>query len=267
MNKKAVYGLLIAILLPVICYLIVKYYSTDAVTLPRHYIYDSVITKTVGGKLASDTAWHQLPDFALRNQFNEEIGWKDMEGKTVVASFFFTHCPTICPALTANMKLLQDDIKKSTKIGNRDADFLQLLSITVDPERDSVPALKSWADRFQINSNNWWLLTGNKKEIYDLSIEHMKVGLLDGKGIDTGFFHTDYMVLIDKNRNIRGYYHGLDTVALKRLAHDIIFLTLEKDPKRTGAFSGKLGMIAIIFLLTIAGVIVLFFILKRLNKD
>ncbi len=263
MNKKAVYGLLIAILLPVICYLIVKYYSTDAVTLPRHYIYDSVVTKTVSGKLVSDTVWHQLPDFSLRNQFNEEIGWKDMEGKTVVASFFFTHCPTICPALTANMKLLQDDIKKSTKIGNRDADFLQLLSITVDPERDSVPALKAWADRFQINSNNWWLLTGNKKEIYDLSIEHMKLGLVDGKGIDTGFFHTDYMVLIDKNRNIRGYYHGLDTVALKRLAHDIIFLTLEKDPKRTGAFSGKLGMIAIIFLLTIAGVIVLFFLLKR----
>jgi protein SCO1/2 len=189
-----------------------------------------------------------------------------MGGKTVVANFFFTRCPTICPKLTANMKLLQDDIKKSTKIGDRDADFLQLLSITVDPERDSVPALKSWADRFQINSNNWWLLTGTKKEIYDLSIEHMKLGLVDGKGIDTGFFHTDYMVLIDKNRNIRGYYHGLDTTALKRLAHDIIFLTLEKDRKRAGPLSGQFQTIGVVFLLTIAGMLLMFFLLKR-NKD
>ncbi|HVG15111.1 MAG TPA: SCO family protein [Chitinophagaceae bacterium] len=263
MNKTALYGLLIAILLPVTCYMVVKYYSASAVTLPRHYIYDSVTTKTVNGKLTSDTAWHQLPELNLLNQFNEKVNWDRMEGKTVVASFFFTHCPTICPKLTTNMKLLQDDIKKSTKIGNRDADFLQLLSITVDPERDSVGALKKWADRFQINSNNWWLLTGSKKEIYDLSINDMKLGLVDGKGIDTSFFHTDYMVLIDKNRNIRGYYHGLDTMALKQLAHDIIFLTLEKDEKRKGVFFGQFVIIGIVFLLTILGMALMFYFLKR----
>lgn len=263
MNKTALYGLLIAILLPVLCYMVVKYYSGNAVTLPRHYIYDSVTTKTVKGKLVSDTAWHKLPEINLLNQFNEKVNWSQMEGKTVVASFFFTHCPTICPRLTTNMKLLQDDIKKSTKIGNRDADFLQLLSITVDPERDTVAALKKWADRFQINSNNWWLLTGSKQEIYDLSINDMKLGLVDGKGIDTGFFHTDYMVLIDKNRNIRGYYHGLDTMALKQLAHDIIFLTLEKDDKRKGVFAGQFIIIGIVFLLTLTGMALMFYFLKR----
>jgi protein SCO1/2 len=263
MNKTALYGLLIAILLPVTCYVVVKCYSASAVTLPRHYIYDSVTTKTVNGKLTSDTAWHQLPPINLLNQFNEKVNWDKMEGRTVVASFFFTHCPTICPKLTTNMKLLQDDIKKSTKIGNRDADFLQLLSITVDPERDSVAALKQWADRFQINSNNWWLLTGSKKEIYDLSINDMKLGLVDGKGIDTGFFHTDYLVLIDKNRNIRGYYHGLDTTDLKQLAHDIIFLTLEKDGKRKGVFTGQFSIIGIVFLLTLAGMAIMFYFLKR----
>ena len=265
MNKKAIYGLAIAILLPLISYFIVKSYSKNALTLPRHYIYDSVINKTVDGKSVSDTIWHRLPDFNLKNQLGENISWKNMEGKAVVADFFFTHCPSICPKLTENMKRLQQEITNANKVGDKDPDFLQFLSFTVDPERDSVPALKAWADRFQINSKNWWLLTGEKKTIYDLSIEHMKVGLVDGADIDTGFFHTDYMVLIDKNWNIRGYYHGLDTMAVKQLAHDIIFLTLEKDPNRKSFFSGQFGFIAMIFLITIAGIVLLLLILRRFN--
>jgi protein SCO1/2 len=263
MNKKAVYGLAIALVLPLICYFIIKDISYDAVTLPRHYIYDSITTRTEKGKLITDTAWHKLPGFKLKNQLGEEVGWEDMQGKTVIADFFFTHCPTICPQLTLNMKRLQDDIKNANKFGDREPNFLQFLSFSVDPERDSVPQLKKWADRFQINPNNWWLLTGEKKTIYDLSIDHMKLGLVDGKGIDTGFFHTDYMVLIDKHRNIRGYYHGLDTNALKQLARDVIYLSLEKDPTRKSFFAGKLELIAIIFVVAMLGLVLFFYLLKK----
>lgn len=242
MNKKALYGLAIAILLPFVSYFIVKGYSKNALTLPKHYIYDTVINKTVDGKLISDTIWHQIPDLNLKNQLGENISWKNLEGKTVVANFFFTHCPTICPQLTKNMKRLQEEIRNTNKVGDKNPDFLQLLSFTVDPERDSVAALKKWADRFQIDPVNWWLLTGDKKTIYDLSIEHMKLPLVDGKAVDTSFFHTDRMVLIDKYRNIRGYYHGLDTMSIKQLAHDIIFLTLEKDPKEKVFLPGSLAL-------------------------
>ena len=265
MNKKAVYGLAIAILLPLVSYLIVEKYSKAAVNLPRHYIYDTVITKTVDGKRISDTVWHKLPDFTLQNQLGQNVGWENMKDKTVVMDFFFTHCPTICPRLTENMKRLQQEISNTNRVGDKDPDFLQFLSLSVDPERDSVPALKAWADRFQINPKNWWLLTGPKKTIYDLSIDHMKLALVDGNNIDTGFLHTDYMVLIDKNRNIRGYYHGLDTMELKQLAHDIIFLTLEKEPGKKSFLSGQLGFIAMIFLITIVGIVLLLFILKRFN--
>ena len=72
MNKKAIYGLAITILLRVISYFIVKSYSKSALTLPRHYIYDSVINKTVDGKSVSDTIWHRLPDFSLKNQLGEK---------------------------------------------------------------------------------------------------------------------------------------------------------------------------------------------------
>jgi protein SCO1 len=265
MNKKAVYGLAIAILLPLVSYFIVKIYSKDALAMPRHYIYDSVITKTIDGKLTSDTIWHQLPDFSFQNQLGDTIGWKNMQDKVVVANFFFTTCPTICPRLTENMRRLQQEISNTNKVGDRNPNFLQLLSFTVDPERDSVPALKKWADRFQINPVNWWLLTGEKKAIYDLAKEHMKLGVFEGKEIDTGFMHPTYMVLIDKNRNIRGYYHGLDTTDVKQLAHDIIFLTLEKNPKRKGFFSGQFGFISMVFLITIIAIVLFLFLLKRMK--
>src|SRR5215216_925847 len=257
MNKKAVYGLAIAILLPLISYFIVNAYSKNAVAMPRHYIYDTVINKTVDGKLTTDTVWHQLPEFSFQNQFGDTISWKNMEGKVVVANFFFTHCPTICPTLTKNMKRLQEEISNSNKVGNRNPDFLQFLSFSVDPQRDSVAALKKWADRFQIDPVNWWLLTGEKNAIYDLARDHMKIGVIDNKEIDTGFMHPTYMVLIDKNRNIRGYYHGLDTLDVKQLAHDIIFLTLEKDAKRKSFFAGQFGFISMVFLVTIAAVVLL----------
>lgn len=254
---------MLAVVVPLLCYLVVKEISTDAVPMPRHYIYDTVVTKEQKGKLVADTVWHQVPDFKLTNQLGQQVSWKGLENKIVVANFFFTRCPTICPQLTKNIKLLQDNIKSAEKVGNRFADFIQFLSFSVDPERDSVHHLKKWADRFQINPANWWLLTGPKNEIYDLSINHMKLGLVDGKGIDTSFFHTDYLVLLDRNRNIRGYYHGLDTAAVARMANDIVFLSLEKDPKRKSVFAGKFEMLAIIVLITLVSIGVLVFLLKR----
>ncbi len=266
MNKSAVYGLLIALFLPLTGYFIVKGLSKNALVMPRHYIYDSVINKVEKGKQISDTAWHKIPDFTLTNQLGKTVGWNDMPGKVVVADFFFTNCPTICPRMTLNMKRLQDGITNARKVGSKQPEFIQFISFSVDPERDSVSELKNWADRFQIDPSNWWLLTGPKKEIYDLSIEHMKLGLIDGKGIDTGFFHTDYIVLIDKYRNIRGYYHGLDTSAISKLSNDIVLLSLEKDPNRKKFYDGKLEMLAVVFLLTIIGIGLLIFFLKKDKK-
>ena len=267
MNKSAVFGLLVALFLPLAGYFIFKKLTDNAVHMPRHYIYDSVSVKTVDGKQITDTLWKRLPEFNLTNQLGKQVGWKDIGEKIIVADFFFTACPTICPRMTLNMKSLQDGIGNAQRVGSKQAEFIHFLSFSVDPERDSVQALKKWADRFQINPANWWLLTGPKKEIYDLSIEHMKLGLVDGKGIDTGFFHTDYMVLIDRNRNIRGYYHGLDSASVAQLSRDIIMVSLEKDPKRKKFFEGKLELLAIVFLLAIIGIGLLFFFLKKDKRN
>ena len=267
MNKKALYALLIAVVVPLLCYFIVKAYSDSAMVMPRHYLADSIITKTEKGKKVFDTAWHRLPDFSLTNQQGDTVSWEGLKGKVVVADFFFTHCPTICPGLTRNMRWLQQSINNSQRVGDKTPDFLHFLSFSIDPERDSVTRLKQWADRFQVNPEQWWLLTGDKKDIYDLAINEMKIGLVDGQGVDTNFIHTDHFVLIDSNRHVRGYYHGLDSASLKQLSNDIIFLTMEKDPGRKFFLSGKLEIIAIVFLVAIFGVALLIFIIRKKDKD
>lgn len=93
MNKKAVYGIALALIFPLVCYFIVKEVSKSATVLPGHYIYDSIVTKTEKGKLITDTIWHRIPDFHLKNQLNQQVSWNDIEGKTVIADFFFYALP------------------------------------------------------------------------------------------------------------------------------------------------------------------------------
>lgn len=267
MNKTAFSALLLALFIPLVSYFVMKGFSTKAVSMPRHYIYDTVVTKTVNGKLVDDTVWHKMPDFKLTNQLGQQVGWDQIGDKITIASFFFTRCPTICPGMTLNMKKLQDGVTNGQRVGTKDAKFIQFLSFSVDPERDSVHNLKKWADRFQINPSNWWLLTGDKKTIYDMALQDMKVLAVDGEGVDTSFIHTDRFVLIDRHRNIRGYYHGLDTASMEQLSRDMVLLSLEKDPNRKKFYEGKLELIAIVFLTTIFGIGLLVFLLKKDKKE
>ena len=256
--------------------------STDAVHIPKPVYEDSTISKVVNGKIEKEIIWHEIPDFKLTNQEGNEISLHDMVRidpetgdtvpKIIVANFFFTHCATICPGMTMNIKKLQESIKKSEKVGDRSADFVQFLSFSVDPDRDSVVALKKWADRFQLNPYNWWLLTGDKKTIYDLSLKHMSLSIQDPEGVDTGFFHTDIVVLIDRNRVIRmprdefgnpRPYHATEEKDLIKLSEDIVLLMLEKDKKKKSFFDGKLELLGVVFLLTLVGLGIFLAVLRK----
>lgn len=254
---------MLAALLPLVSYFIVKRYSDSAIHMPRHYYADSINETTRNGKKVSDTVWHKLADFSLINQLGDSISWKDMKGKIVVADFFFTHCPSICPPMTRNMKRLQESIHNGQRVGDRTNKSIHFLSFSIDPERDSVERLKNWADRFQIDPEKWWLLTGSKKTIYDLAIEEIKLGTVDGHGIDTSFIHSDKFVLIDSNRHVRGFYDGLDSASLARLSGDIVLLTMEKDTSKKSFLAGKLQILAVAVLVAIIAVGLFLFIFKR----
>ena len=286
MNKTALYALILAVLLPLGSYFIIKQLSTEAIHIPQPVFADTTVSKVVKGKIEKETIWHKIPDFTLTNQDGKEVSLRDMvkvdpeTGDTVpriiVANFFFTHCATICPGMTMNIKKLQESIKKSQKVGDRTADFVQFVSFSVDPDRDSVLQLKKWADRFQINPENWWLLTGDKKTIYDLSLKDMNLSVQDPEGVDTGFFHTDILVLIDRDRVVRmprdeygnpTPYHAADEKDLVRLSEDIILLMLEKDKKKKSFFAGKLELIGVVFLLALVGLGIFLIVLRKTKNQ
>jgi protein SCO1/2 len=262
-NKKALFAVLLAILLPLVSYFIVKRKSEHAILMPPHYFSDTVITVTQKGKHVTDTVWHQVADFSLTNQENKTVTWDSLKGKIIIADFFFTRCPTICPGLTRNMKRLAESVNNGQRVGDKKNQQVHFLSFSIDPERDSVERLKNWADRFQINPDQWWLLTGNKKMIYDLIIHEMKIPVDDGQGVDTNFMHTDHFVLIDSSRNVRGFYHGLDSASLAKLSNDLVLLTLEKGKNEKKFFDGKLQLIAVVVLIAIFGVALMFYFLRK----
>jgi protein SCO1/2 len=220
------------VFIPLICYLLVREYSAGAIDMPRRYYPDSVVTRIVDGKQKNDTIWHKLSNITLTNQLGQEVSLHDIQGKIIIADFFFTRCPSICPTLTRNMKGLQDGLQLKDKRRMIDTSVVHFLSFSVDPERDSVPVLKKYADRWNINHDSWWLLTGPKKTIYDFALNEIKLPLQDGETVDSNFIHTERFVLIDREHVIRGYYSGLDSMSLSRLAEDVTLLMLERDKKK-----------------------------------
>ncbi|RAJ75423.1 protein SCO1/2 [Chitinophaga dinghuensis] len=230
---------MLAILVPLAGYLIVDHYGKDAVPIPRYYSPERVDTVVNNGNVSYDTVYHTIRDFQMTNQLGEKVSLKNMEGKILVVDFFFTSCPSICPTLTKNLRMLQSAYTKNDTL-------LQILSFSVDPVRDSVDRLRKYAYDYKVNPDNWWLLTGDKKEIYDLARHEFFVSVTEGDGGPDDFVHTEKIVLIDKNRHIRGYYNGLDSNDIKRLATDVSILNLAKEKKRPsfakflkGLFSGK----------------------------
>ena len=267
MSQKALLALCIAIFLPVVSYFIVKGVSRDAIHMPPHYYPDDFITTVKNGKQVNDTIWHQVADIKLQNQLGDTVSLHSLRGKIIVADYFFTHCPSICPFLTRNMKGLQDALKGKDVTKRTDTSFVHFLSFSVDPERDSVEALKRYAGHFGVNSDVWWMLTGPKKTIYDFALNEVKLGLQDGEGVDSNFIHTPKFVVIDKKGVVRGYYNGLDTLALSRLAEDITLLMLEKDKGEASPVLAQLKGLWPVYIAVIVAVVLFVWITRKPAKE
>jgi protein SCO1 len=253
-SKKALTAVLLAIMLPVISYLIVKRASDRSIGMPRRYYYDSVFSVIRDGKTIDDTLWHSVEDFKFQNQLGRTVSLADLPGKVIVADFFFTRCPSICPKLTANIRKLQDALSSKDQFKQLNPAFIQFLSFSVDPERDSVPVLKAYGNKFGINPDLWWLLTGPKKQIYDFSMNELKLGLADGEGVDSNFIHTQKLVLLDKEHVVRGYYNGLDSVDMSKMANDMVFIMLEKDKNYVSPLNEIKPILPIIIFMLVATV-------------
>ena len=264
MNKKALLAICIAVIVPLVSYMLVKTASDKAISMPKHYLPDSIVNSVSEGKMATDTIWHKVANIKLVNQLGDTVNLYDIKGKVIVADFFFTSCAYVCPKLTQNMaKLQQSFLKGGDPMSKIDTSIVQFISFTIDPERDSVARLKQYADKFGVNHDNWWFLTGSKDSIYNFIFQELKVDRYDTNGpLDPNFAHTQRFVLIDKNFNIRGFYNGLDSTALGQLAKDISLLMLEKSTNPEPLPFDPLQMI-IFFAITFVAVIIIITLLFR----
>ena len=225
MKKKAFIAILVAILLPITGFLLVSYYSNDAIDMPHRYFYDSVNVVNKDGRTTFDTAWHHVSNLHGINQMGQHVSLDDLKGKIIVLDFFFTHCPSLCPRLAVAMKKLQNSFPNQDSI-------VQFLSISIDPQHDSVTQLRNWAKKFNVDPDSWWLLTGNRDSIYNFALHEVKASVAD-VGIDTAFIHSSKFFLLDPHRVVRGWFDGLAPVAQARLVRDIPLLMLEKDQKKS----------------------------------
>jgi protein SCO1/2 len=244
MNKKALLALCLAILLPVGSYLILKGASENAVDMPRKYLLDTVIERVANGKQISDSIWHKTANIKLLNQLGDSVNLYDKPGKIIVADFFFTHCRSICPRLTRSMAKLQHSFILGGDTRKKiDTSIVQFISFTIDPERDTVSVLKDYADRFGVNHDNWWFLTGSRDSIANFAFAELKVDKFSGEPVDSDFVHTNRFVVIDKDYVVRGFYNGLDSASMTKLARDIGLLMLEKDVnKKSGLFASIINL-------------------------
>ncbi|NOT92315.1 SCO family protein [Ferruginibacter sp.] len=258
MNKKAILSLMLAMLLPFTGYFLVKYYSKDAVHMPgKYYMPDSIVVKERKGKMVTDTIWHKVKNIQFTNQLGKKVSLDDLHGKIIVLDFFFTRCPSICPGLAKSMKRLQDSFVKNDSI-------VQFISISIDPEHDSVPQLRKFADRYNINHDTWWLVTGDKKEIYDFALNEIRANIAD-PGVDTAFIHTENFFLLDTNRIVRGFYNGFDTAKQETLVRDIPLLMLERDKTSPSILRDFIPILPLIFIAI--GIVLIITLLLNRNKN
>lgn len=173
----------------------------------------SVNAELVDSTIQYQKKYHKIADFSLINQNGETVTQDDYKDKIYVADFFFTTCQTICPIMTKNMHEVQKAFITD--------DEVKMLSHTVTPEIDTVAQLKRYAKEKGVNASKWNLVTGDKKQIYELARKSYLAVKDVGDGGPFDMIHTENFMLIDKERQIRGYYDGTDPKEIERLIDDI----------------------------------------------
>ena len=164
--------------------------------------------------------YHTIADFSLINQNGKTVTQDTYNNKIYIADFFFTTCQTICPIMTDHMVILQNKLKLDPDI--------MLLSHTVTPEIDSVAQLKKYALNKGVLDSKWNLVTGDKKEIYQLARKSYLAVKSSGDGGEYDMIHTENFILVDQKKRIRGYYDGTLEEDIESLLNDIDILKKEQ---------------------------------------
>lgn len=222
-----IYALILVIALPVGFYLLFQ--PLGKIRRPKApgkmYGIDVQERTNARGEKFYDSVYHVIPNFKFQTQSADSLELDSLRGYIYVANFFFASCPGICPVMNAQMERIQREFIKDKKV--------KLVSFTVDPERDTMLAMRDYAREHDAVPGKWYFLRGSKRDIYAAAADGFKVVAREtpGEGED-GFVHSDRLVLVDPQGNIRQWYVGTDSARVQRLMGDIVLLLGETAKRR-----------------------------------
>lgn len=160
----------------------------------------------------------QLNEFKFKDQMGREVTRESLRGKIAVVSFFFSKCNGICPLTTRNLRAVQKKFKNDNRF--------MMLSLSLTPEQDSPKVLRSYAQANQIDAKKWYLLTGERKAIYQLARESFSADTFSAREKEIAplsekdFLHSENVYLIDREQKLRGIYAGIREDAVQDLVRD-----------------------------------------------
>ncbi len=221
----SIVGIAIAIMLPLSAVMVFKYKEKSRVTVkfPKYYFPIGLDTvKDEDGKTRIDTLYRTIKPYTATTQNGQPFSSESLKGKLYVAEFFFASCPGICPKMNDNMMKVQKEFLND--------DVVKIISFTIDPERDSISALKKYAEEKGAIPGKWtFLRTNTQQEVFDLGRNEFGLTTQNGDGGPGDFEHSDKFVLVDGNGHIRGYYNGTDSASINNLMGDIILIISNKN--------------------------------------
>lgn len=180
---------------------------------PLPYLGDS---EEIDGQMV----YYTIPAFEFIDQDSNKVTNSSLSGKMYVADIFFTSCPTICPKVKQQMLRLQDQFP--------DRENLRFLSMSIDYRKDSVPVLKKYSEKLNINANNWHLVQLKKEEINSVANQFFNIAFED-ESAPGGFDHSGRLILVDQDGHIRSFADGTDPDSVDKLAEDMRKLFNEMD--------------------------------------
>lgn len=177
------------------------------------------VERVVDGKKVIDSTFRTIPAFKLLNQDSALVTEKDFDGTVYIADFFFTSCPTICPVMHRNLLKIYQKYKGNPEV--------KLASHTIDVKYDTPSRMKNYATKLGVEGTQWEYLWGTRDEIYALAERNYLVVAQEDKNTPGGFVHQGYLVLVDKEKRIRGAYDGTQDKEVAQLMNDMDILLKE----------------------------------------
>lgn len=172
--------------------------------------------------VGKDTVYRTIPDFRFLNQDSVVVTNKDFDGSIYVADFFFTSCPTICPVMHRNLLKVYNKYLNNPKV--------KIASHTIDFKYDTPSRMKTYADKLGVKGTQWEFLWGSRDSVYNLAEKNYLVSVGQDSKAPGGFIHQGYLVLVDKDKRIRGAYDGTVDEQVEKLMKDMDVL-LEESKK------------------------------------